>query len=304
MQKISNGVLTKVTKTLGKVSNNCHIISRERGKATVQEQIDILTKTGLKLSRNATWDVTWNMETQMVHCTCNELTYGGIPCKHIICAALDNNFKIPLSCFNPRFFASQEEVSRRLSSPMFMPTMSESGPPELPPSRESYSEQHAEAHKETTAPTVIADTAKSIADTLHITDAWHAGKHNDEQSMIIMGKTRALETCILRVVHLTGTSDKMLDLIDGWQRTVLEELHRVEMNNPMVFDMEHARTHSDRITWRNFQQQIGQARDKVLSELRTTVTSSHGARTEESSDGIIREEVNCEQGATSPHGAT
>jgi len=276
MQKISNGVVSKETKILRKVGENCHIISSERGKATVQEQVNILTRTGLHLSRNAKWQVTWNTETQMAHCTCNELTYGGIPCQHIVCAALGNNFKIPLSCFNPRFFASQEEVSARLLSPIFLPTMSEGDPPELPSPSEDHSEEHTQPHEEATAPTVIADSAKSIADVLHITDAWHAGKHNDEQSMLILGKTRALEACVLRVVDLTGTSDKMARLIDSWQRTISEELLEIQRNNPRVFELEHARSHSNRITWRNFQQEVDQARDNALNEIVRTEEESIG----------------------------
>ena len=92
---------------------------------------------------------------------------------------------------------------------------------------------------------------------------------------------------ILRVVDLTGTSDRMLGLIDSWQKTISEELHKIEMNNPRVFELEHARSHSNRITWRNFQQKVDQARDNALSELRRTMNSSQGgdqgARSEEQS---------------------
>ena len=43
------------------------------------------------------------------------------------------------------------------------------------------------------------DTAKSIEDTMHITEAWHAGKHADELSLNVMSYIRAMETDVLRL---------------------------------------------------------------------------------------------------------
>jgi len=128
---ISIGVLTKETMVMRGVKKKCKVISAQGSTAKVNERVDI-NRNGVKLSKNVTWDVTWNMETQRVHCSCNELTYGGIPCKHIICAALDNAFKIPLSCFNPRFFDNSDEASAALPCTLQPETSDDVVPPELP----------------------------------------------------------------------------------------------------------------------------------------------------------------------------
>ena len=113
----------------------------------------------------------------------------------------------------------------RQLSPLLLSPVSEEGQPEHLSPGEGHSEQRVQDHEETTTREVISDNVKSIADSVHITDAWHAGKHNDEESMIIIGSTRALETDALSLAYATGDSQKVLDLIHGWHRMVLEKLH-------------------------------------------------------------------------------
>ena len=42
-------------------------------------------------------------------CSCNGLTFSGLPCCHIICTAYTKHKKIPIDCFNKRFWDSDHE---------------------------------------------------------------------------------------------------------------------------------------------------------------------------------------------------
>ena len=49
-----------------------------------------------------TWKVDWSKDKTV--CSCNAPVYSGIPCVHIVLFAMDEHKKIPLECFNPRFY--------------------------------------------------------------------------------------------------------------------------------------------------------------------------------------------------------
>ena len=55
--------------------------------------------------------------------------------------------------------------------------------------------------------------------------------------------------------------------------------------NPTIFEMDHARTQSNSVTWMNFQQEVAQRRDTALSEARRSMSLSHEARTEDNANG-------------------
>ena len=267
IHKISNGVLTKEMKLMRQVRRNCDVISAQRNAAKVNERVDIV-RNGVHLSTDIAWDVTWNMESQRVHCTCNELTYGGIPCKHIILAALDNDFKIPLSCFNPRFFDNPDEAP---AGPLpSTPTSNGVVPPELPSPCECQLSHEVQEYN-------IDDAAKSIEDTIHITEAWHAGKHADEQSMSLMSYTRALEIDALRLLHLKGTGKGLFEKIDSLHRKIIQELEEHQQSHPTSVVMEHARKGTRMISWRNYPAILAQETDKRWNELHKSKTNQAAA---------------------------
>jgi len=113
----------------------------------------------------------------------------------------------------------------------------------------------------------IGDTTKSIKDTMHIIEAWHTGKHADELSLNVMSYTRALETDILRLVHLRGTGEGVLEMIDSWHSTILQELEEHQRSHPTPLVMEHARKGSKKISWRNFPGLIAQKTDERWNEV-------------------------------------
>jgi len=61
------------------------------------------------LVKNAKWKVNWTGEKPK--CSCNGLVYRGMPCPHIVLAARALKKKIPLECFNPRFYISSSAVN-------------------------------------------------------------------------------------------------------------------------------------------------------------------------------------------------
>ena len=282
IQKISNGVLTKETKLMRRVKRNCKVILAQRNAARVNERVDIV-RNGVHLSTDVAWYVTWNMETQRVHCTCNELTYGGIPCKHIICAALNKAFKIPLSCFNRRFFNNPEEASAGpLPSTLQPETSDDVVPPELPSPCECQSNHDVQGHS-------IDDTAKSIKDTMHITEAWHAGKHADELSLNVISYIRAMEVDVLRLVHLRGTGEGVFEKIDSWHSSILQDLEEYQKSHPTPLVMERARRGSKKISWRNYHGMVAEKTDKRWND------KHRSNRNQASTSAAVGEEIDFSQ---------
>ena len=68
----------------------------------VREKVTMVNEFGVKLRKYVKWRVDWNDEVP--NCTCNGATYRGLPCKHIAITARPANRRIPLACFNRRFY--------------------------------------------------------------------------------------------------------------------------------------------------------------------------------------------------------
>ena len=80
--------------------NTCQIVAEEKDVVAVAEDVTIHIQKNWAISRKAITRVTWKQDQDYVHCSCNKLVYGGMPCIHIIHVALERGKKIPLFCFN------------------------------------------------------------------------------------------------------------------------------------------------------------------------------------------------------------
>ena len=271
IEKISTGVLIRERMVMRQVKENCTVSSAAGQLIKIQEQVNIVNEYGTHLSRFVAWDVTWNIASGRPHCSCNALVHAGVPCNHIILAALHTGFKIPLSCFNTRFFDEKKVPIRlRLHIPIsHAPTL------DIQTSDEHHLERELQAAELTTTSPAV-DTSKAIEDEQHITEMWHACKHNDELSLKTLGYTRALETDVLRLVHARKTVEEVEEvfgMIDHLHKMVAELLAREERLNPTFGTMEHARSTTNRITWRNYGSKVAAERDRRLSELHEIMKS-------------------------------
>jgi len=54
-------------------------------------------------------EVTWDTELHTVRCSCNALVFKGMQCIHIVRVAMDRGLRIPVSCYNTRFYQLLQE---------------------------------------------------------------------------------------------------------------------------------------------------------------------------------------------------
>jgi len=83
---------------------------REKGQSSEQEsRLQLGQPQKVKLVKDTYWEVNWAGEKPK--CRCNGLVYRGMPCPHIVLAARALHKKIPLECFNPRFFVNSTVIN-------------------------------------------------------------------------------------------------------------------------------------------------------------------------------------------------
>lgn len=92
---VSNGVLRHQAEQLDQAEENtrCKIVAvQEEGqlsKYTVEEKITKHINKNWVLSKTVIRGVKWNRETDTIECSCNALTYRGMPCIHISRVAIE-----------------------------------------------------------------------------------------------------------------------------------------------------------------------------------------------------------------------
>jgi len=72
----------------------------------VSETVSFKKKDGSKEEAKNMWKVKWGVRP---YCSCNALVYNGMPCVHVVTAALANHVKISMPCFNKRFLREPSE---------------------------------------------------------------------------------------------------------------------------------------------------------------------------------------------------
>lgn len=111
LNRVTNGTLKLFSKLVYRSQRTCQSFPPVRSPVGIMSVRVDDTVQCIKVSRGGkkityqkivSWPVVWAEGVPL--CNCNALIYKGIPCKHIIKSALDLNLKIPLKCFNPRFY--------------------------------------------------------------------------------------------------------------------------------------------------------------------------------------------------------
>ena len=260
LHKISNGVLNQqkdmVRRLVFNEIKSCSVVCKTEHNATVRERIDIVTckrRGSTQLSRYAVWNVAWQ-EDHQVYCTCNRLVYGGMPCKHVLRAALDAGFKISTLSFNPRFFDDEKESV----SPILSLTQQAMEPQEVPTSLSDF--------EVVTMNPSAGDRTKHIRDLLHIHNTLHAGKHNDPQSIAVLARFRALEEDGLRLLQCTKNQAEIVSMIESLHKEVRKRLLEEYAANPPLCIMEHARGRSSKNSWKEYPKQLAQEQQRMWED--------------------------------------
>jgi len=119
---VSNCVLKEQHQLMNDAPNTCQIVAEEKDVVAVAEDVTIHIQKNWAITRKAITRVTWKQDQDYVHCSCNKLVYGGMPCIHIIHVALERGKKIPLFCFNKRFFCPKPlPLPEEVAEPLLLP---------------------------------------------------------------------------------------------------------------------------------------------------------------------------------------
>jgi len=159
--------------------------------------VEVTLPNKLHLERTSTRVVTWNQEVNEVHCTCNSLVYAGMPCEHIISVALLRGYRIPLNCFNKRFY--HETV------------------PELDEESAAQDEAIPSAPQEALPPAEV----EIEEDELHIREAGLNAKFPDSATLALRAR-RELEAMIVNWAHYEGTMEDANELVSQYEETFKE----------------------------------------------------------------------------------
>ena len=113
LDKVSNGALRAEKRLLSSAQSRCELKNIVQDGADVQETIThkAMSKKRkgkmIALKKIISWHVNWNQDKPT--CSCNALVYSGMPCGHLAVYANQLHKRLPLSCFNPRFFVQPIE---------------------------------------------------------------------------------------------------------------------------------------------------------------------------------------------------
>ena len=118
---VSNNVLMKQLQLVEEASKKCRITGVRDNRFIVSEDVTISIGDKYETSGEAQATVEWidTTDLEYVSCSCNRLVYQGMPCMHILHVAQEQKKRIPLLCFNDRFFCQAPMTS--------LPTFSDSG---------------------------------------------------------------------------------------------------------------------------------------------------------------------------------
>ena len=213
---VSNGVLRHQAKQIEETTKKfqegkCNILLEDEEKFVVQEKK--LTKV-LLIRREAKRVVVWKKEEgkpDTITCSCNALVYRGMPCTHIALVATVKNYKIPLACFNHRYWY----LDSRDGGPE---------PVQCAPSSPPFPEEEDDDHP----PDVENDEIGVIpSNEQHITEAHLNAVYGSEEEINIRGSFRSLELMLLGGFLPLTDYHQALDMVSFFKRTLQDKINEL-----------------------------------------------------------------------------
>ena len=109
IDNVTAGALCRFKQKAFNPAKMCTVTKQDGTQVIVKEKVVVGVRIRLfnlkgrrRISKNINWRVKWSGGIPV--CSCNGCVYSGIPCAHIVRCALHYHLKIPLQCFNPRFY--------------------------------------------------------------------------------------------------------------------------------------------------------------------------------------------------------
>jgi len=175
--------------------------------------------------------VSWKDGSDEVHCSCNALVYRGMPCIHIASVALDRNYKIPLQCFNRRYFSLQHSLQLAASLERPPPLMLEDIPDPVVfnPVDEVISHTRAQP--------------RIPFDELHITESFFNSSFADEDSLKIRAEITYLSMLILTQLKPLSDMQQVMGIITNFEKNLEDEINKLaEASQPQIGTIDHPTT--------------------------------------------------------------
>jgi len=113
IRAVSNNDLIQQLQFVEQASKKCRITGVRDNRFIVSEDVTISIGDKYETSGEAQATVEWidTTDLEYVSCSCNRLVYQGMPCMHILHVAQEQKKRIPLLCFNDRFFCQAPMMS-------------------------------------------------------------------------------------------------------------------------------------------------------------------------------------------------
>ena len=106
LNTVANGTLSVVVTRIKRAQESCRFTHETPTEMEIEQDIYFNIKK-LTIKKTVRHIVHW--DSTIPSCSCNGITYSGMPCCHILCAAYVKHKKIPIDCFNKRFLDADHE---------------------------------------------------------------------------------------------------------------------------------------------------------------------------------------------------
>ena len=203
-----------------------------------------------------------------------------MPCIHIIHVALERGKKIPLFCFNKRFFCPKPlPLPEEVAEPLLLP--------EMPDQLQQVTEEAAAASASPAAelaqeeslgpqPARLAEVAHGTPIPLSTTQDIARGCENiiysnmfahnsDEESMNIFANLLITQVWVVEGLKPLTTHDIIIEMIARWQDEVKEKIKQLRANKEPAYGIcDCATLPNTRETWKKVPQEVLTRAQKLL----------------------------------------
>lgn len=259
---VSNNVLKKQFKQFHLIdASKCRIFSQMENMFSVIEERTIPISNIWNITRSAFATVEWNEEKDKVRCSCNKLVYRGMPCMHILCVAKDRSKKIPLNCFNERFFcqvpttigqSSEQEVADPLTTA-------------TPPTGEREQRDQQPITTLLTNVHLPDEDLQILKECQNIVYSNMFSHNGDSQSMDIFAKCIVLQTWISEGLKPLTTYDEVMKMLTKWEDDVKDRIKELRAETEPAYGVSNCATENNtRNSWKDVPREVLSRAQKML----------------------------------------
>ena len=278
---ISNGVVKQQLALSKRASEKCEIVCESNDKFAVTEQVIIPINKGWAITRKAIATVTWIEDRNYFHCSCNRLVYQGMPCMHILHVAQEHNKKVPLECFNKRFFCPQyleqleqpQGMSQQGGAAEDIPETTTTSSSQEDPAAAATPPQPQRTSPQRTSQQEATEVSQggSTPPPMDLDSAYHNipggcpniilsnifAHHGDDESMDLLARFLTLQVYVFEGLKPLVDKDTLLQLINGWGKQTMEMIKKRSAGRSSEFGITpRATKRNRRDSWKTVPQKV------------------------------------------------